>query len=65
MRQIHVERDRQMMVIERPTKQHKVEHPPFTFFAEYTQGVSQSLDDELVVTLVILNYITHCVFIDN
>lgn len=54
-----------MMMTERPTKHHKSEHPPITFSAEDAQGVSQPHDDTLVVTLVILNYITHRILINN
>lgn len=54
-----------MIVTEKPTKQYKVEHPPITFSKKDTREVSQSHDDALVVTLVILNYITHHVLINN
>lgn len=54
-----------MLTTERPTKQNKTEHSPITFFEEDSQGVSQPHDDALVVTLVISNYKTGCVLIDN
>lgn len=52
-------------MIERPKNHHKEEHPPITFSTEDTRGVSQLHDDALVVMLVISNYITHCILIDN
>lgn len=42
VRQIRMERDLQIMVTEKPTKQHKVENPPITFSANDAQGVSQA-----------------------
>lgn len=53
------------MTTERPTKHNKTEHPPITFSEEDSRGVSQPHDDVLVVTLVISNYKTRRVLIDN
>lgn len=53
------------MTVERPKKQHKSECPTITFFAEDARGVSQLHDDPLVVSLVVSNYLTHCILIDN
>lgn len=54
-----------MMVVERTIKQRTVGHPSITSFKENARGVSQPHDDTLVVTLVISNYITHRILIDN
>lgn len=54
-----------MMMIDRLIKNYKVKHPPMTFSVKDARGVSQPHDDALVVTLVILNYITHRILIDN
>lgn len=40
MRQIHVERDLQLMTTEKPAKQLKLEYLPITFLVEDDQGVS-------------------------
>lgn len=65
MRQIHLEKDQQLMMTERPAKSQKTEHPPITFSLKDARGVSQPHDIALVVTLVVSNYITHRIFIDN
>lgn len=53
------------MVVERPKKQHKSGCLPITFSMEDARGVSQPHDDPLVVTLVISNYLTCRILIDN
>lgn len=54
-----------MMMTERLVKHLKSDHPHITFSAKDDQRVSQPHDDPLVVTLVISNYLTHRILIDN
>lgn len=65
LRQIYTKRDLQLMATKRPRKQHELGCPPITFSAEDARGVSQPHDDPLVVTLVISNYLTHRILINN
>lgn len=53
------------MMTERLTKYQKTDHPPITFSTEDAWGVSQPHDNALVVMLVVSNYVTHCILIDN
>lgn len=65
VRQIRAEGGLQLMAIERQTKQLKLGCPPITFSANDARGVSQPYDDPLVVTLVVSNYLSHGILIDN
>lgn len=54
-----------LAMIERLVKQLKLECPLITFSTKDARGVSQPHDDPLVVTLVISNYLTHHILINN
>lgn len=65
LRQIHIGKDLRLMTVERPKKHHKSECLTITFSAEDARGVSQPHDDPLVVSLVVSNYLTRRILIDN